>query len=167
MWRLLVLVAACSSSPPVARGAFDPAANLAIASEDVEFAAGANQVPGTLVHPTGHARYLGIVMMEGSAPADRDWERVHTGHGVGKQLAEVLAHRGAAVLRFDKAGVGANKTQLAGRRSTSTGRKAARLSRRFALARTSIPASCSSSATARARCMRCASRLPKARRWPA
>lgn len=36
-------------------------------------------------------------------------------NGSGKLLAEALAKRGVVVLRFDKAGVGGNKTSLAGR----------------------------------------------------
>jgi len=98
----LVAVAACSKAAPTD----------AIASEPVSFTAGSNQVPGTLVHPTGGGRHRGIVIMAGSGPTDRDWNSplVASKNGSGKLLAEALAKQGAVVLRFDKAAIADNKT---------------------------------------------------------
>jgi len=50
-------------------------------------------------------------MMAGSGPTDRNWNSplLPNTNGSGQLLAEALAKKGAVVLRFDKAGVGANK----------------------------------------------------------
>jgi pimeloyl-ACP methyl ester carboxylesterase len=94
---------------------FDPAAALAIASDDVELAVGASQVGATITHPTRAARYPGIVVIAGSGPTDRDWNNplIKSRNGSGKLLGDALAAHGAVVLRFDKPGVGKNTTPLA------------------------------------------------------
>jgi len=114
--RLVALVAlvACksSSTPHVESHAIDPGASLEIVSEEVSFAAGAEQVPGTLVHPKQTGRWPGVVLIAGSGPTDRDWNNplLVGKNGSGKLLAEAIARRGAVVVRYDKASIGANKT---------------------------------------------------------
>jgi hypothetical protein len=121
----LALVAGCGASPSSPSSpsgttparpasAFDPAAQLPTASEDVTF--GSGDVPGTLVHPTAPGKYPGIIFMAGSGPTDRDWNSplIPAKNGSGKLLAEALAAHGAVVLRFDKAGVGGNKHAVTG-----------------------------------------------------
>jgi pimeloyl-ACP methyl ester carboxylesterase len=92
----------------------DMTASLATVSEEVTFAAGADIVPGTVVHPTAPGRYRAVVLIAGSGPTDRDWNSplLPGKNGSAKLLAEELGKRGVVVLRFDKAGVGANKTSL-------------------------------------------------------
>jgi pimeloyl-ACP methyl ester carboxylesterase len=89
---------------------------VATTSEDVTFVAGGVSVPGTIVHPTTPGRYPAVVLLAGSGPTDRDWNSplLPAKNGSGKLLAEALAHHGAVVLRFDKAGVGGNKRNLTG-----------------------------------------------------
>jgi len=125
-WLAAVALAACgSSSTTVAPGPAKVAAaatltpidvkpSLEVASEEVTFTAGGNQVPGTLVHPTSGGPYAGIILMAGSGPTDRDWNSplLPSKNGSGKLIAEELAKHGMVVLRFDKAGVGGNKTDL-------------------------------------------------------
>jgi dienelactone hydrolase len=58
------------------------------------------KLPGTLTMPTGAGPFPGIVLVHGSGPNDRD-ETVG-GTKVFKDLAEGLASRGVAVLRYEK-----------------------------------------------------------------
>jgi len=120
-----VALAACSApaqrvelpatKPPlvISVGHFDPTASVPVVSEEVSFPVEGHTVPGTLVHPTTGV-WPAIVLMAGSGPTDRDWNSaLLTGkNGSGKLLAEALAKRGAVVLRFDKAAVGANKLAI-------------------------------------------------------
>lgn len=94
--------------------AMDKAATMATASEEITFQAGTDIVPGTVVHPTAPGKYRAVVLMAGSGPTDRDWNSplLPGKNGSAKLLAEELAKRGVVVLRFDKAGVGGNKTSL-------------------------------------------------------
>lgn len=125
MKRALLVLAACgggtapSATPTTAivKSAVDPAAHLTTVSEDVAFAAGADQVPATLVRPDQKGTVPGIVLFAGSGPTDRDWNTplIQTTNGSGTLLAEALASHGAVVLRFDKAGVAGNKTSLDGK----------------------------------------------------
>jgi dienelactone hydrolase len=58
------------------------------------------KLPGTLSVPTGSGRFPGVVLVHGSGPNDRD-ETVEAVK-VFKDLAEGLASRGVAVLRYEK-----------------------------------------------------------------
>ena len=118
----LVAIAACSSPAPrvelpetkppivVDIGHVDVTNDLAVRSEEISFKVGDRSIPGTLVEPaTG--TWPGVVMMAGSGPTDRNWNSpmLPSKNGSGRLLAEALAKKGAVVLRFDKAGVAANK----------------------------------------------------------
>src|SRR5262249_19474855 len=96
----VLAIAGCGSSTPSAE----------VASEEVAFTAGDHKVPGTLVLPAKRPA-APIVLMAGSGTTDRDWNTplITSKNGSGKLLAEALAKRGYAVLRFDKAAIGANK----------------------------------------------------------
>lgn len=58
------------------------------------------KLPGTLLVPKGKGPFAGVVLVHGSGPNDRD-ESVG-GVRVFRDLAEGLASRGVAVLRYDK-----------------------------------------------------------------
>jgi dienelactone hydrolase len=58
------------------------------------------KLPGTLTLPNGNGPFPAVVLVHGSGPSDRD-ETVG-GAKVFKDLAEGLASRGIAVLRYDK-----------------------------------------------------------------
>ncbi|MGB9605545.1 MAG: alpha/beta fold hydrolase [Bryobacteraceae bacterium] len=58
------------------------------------------KLPGTLTLPKGQGPFPGLVLVHGSGPLDRD-ETVGA-HKVFKDLAEGLASRGIAVLRYEK-----------------------------------------------------------------
>jgi pimeloyl-ACP methyl ester carboxylesterase len=117
----LVTSGACggSSAPPPtpvqapAPSTIDPAAHLPTQAEEIVFG---DHVPGTLVKPGKAGKFPAIVLFQGSGPTDRDWNSplITTKNGSGKLLAEALASHGAVVVRFDKAGVGANTTKLEG-----------------------------------------------------
>ncbi len=92
-----------------ARPATDPAAPWVPAgynkpdsyrSEEVVVGKGEWQLPGTLALPVGKSRVAGLILVHGSGPNDRD-------ESIGPQkpfrdLAEGLASRGIAVLRYEK-----------------------------------------------------------------
>lgn len=115
----LVVLAACSSTPavhappppprtsgkPVATGAAH-----AVTSEDISLTVGTRTIPGTIIAPSDPGPWPGVVMLAGSGPTDRDWNSklLPAKNGSGKLLAEQLAAHGAVVIRFDKAGSGAN-----------------------------------------------------------
>ncbi|MEO8840799.1 MAG: alpha/beta fold hydrolase [Kofleriaceae bacterium] len=124
----IVVLAACGGSaakppvePPVVpatKSAIDPAAHLETVSEEIGFLTpDSSNVPGTLVRPGVDGKYPAIVVFAGSGPTDRDWNNplIKTTNGSGKLLAEALAAHGAVVVRFDKAGTGANTTKLTGK----------------------------------------------------
>ncbi|MBV8971839.1 MAG: alpha/beta fold hydrolase [Sphingomonadaceae bacterium] len=82
------------------------------AAREVEIANGAVTLHGTLLLPAGAARVPGVVLVAGSGPTDRDGNsrvgaQVLTNDSL-KRLAEGLAARGIASLRFDKRGIGAS-----------------------------------------------------------
>lgn len=114
----LAFVLACSSSskpaatpPPAPSGKpIDPAAALPTAAKDITLAVGTRSVPGTIVAPIDPGPWPAVVLLAGSGPTDRDWNSklIPTKNGSGKLLAEELAKHGAVVIRFDKAGSGAN-----------------------------------------------------------
>jgi pimeloyl-ACP methyl ester carboxylesterase len=105
------------TAPAATAVAVDPSGGFATASEEVTFDVAGNRVPGTLVRPTAPGRYRAVVLMAGSGPTDRDWNSplLPGKNGSAKLLAEALGKRGVIVLRFDKAGVGGNKTALDGK----------------------------------------------------
>jgi dipeptidyl aminopeptidase/acylaminoacyl peptidase len=120
----IVLLAACGSSPPprvelpptkpaevVVVNKYDPTAVIETRVEEVSFKGGAHEVPGTLIQPLAPGKYIGIVLMAGSGPTDRDWtsKLIPGTNGSGKLLAQLWASHGAVVVRFDKAAVGENR----------------------------------------------------------
>jgi hypothetical protein len=58
------------------------------------------KLPGTLTVPAGNGPFAGVVLVQDSGPYDRD--QTVGGSRVFKDLAEGLASRGIAVLRYDK-----------------------------------------------------------------
>jgi len=117
------VIAACgtAAAPPkpsvAVKNAVDPAAHLETTTEEIGFlTVDGSNVPGTLVRPTSPGKFPAVVICAGSGPTDRDWNNplISTKNGSGKLLAEALASHGVVVVRFDKAQVGANTTQLTG-----------------------------------------------------
>jgi len=72
----------------------------AFVEREVTIGEGEWKLPGTLTLPKGAGRWPGLVLVHGSGPNDRD-ETVGN-HKVFKDLAEGLASRGVAVLRYEK-----------------------------------------------------------------
>jgi len=119
---VLALSACGGSAPPGSTGpgtpaatapsgeALDPNASLSTKRENVTFTAGGRTIPGTIVAPTEAGSWPAVLILAGSGPTDRDWTSplLPGTNGSAALLAEELAKRGAVVLRFDKAGAGAN-----------------------------------------------------------
>lgn len=72
----------------------------AFSARDISLAVDGGKLPGTLVVPKGQGPWPAVVLVHGSGPNDRD-ETVG-GVKVFRDLAEGLATRGIAVLRYDK-----------------------------------------------------------------
>jgi pimeloyl-ACP methyl ester carboxylesterase len=65
---------------------------------------------GTLLRPDGSARPPVVLLIGGSGPTDRNGNQGGMGAGELRQLAEQLAEKGIASLRYDKRGVGRSIT---------------------------------------------------------
>lgn len=72
----------------------------AFTEREVTVGEGEWQLPGTLALPKGTGPWPGVVLVHGSGPLDRD--QTVGGHKIFKDLAEGLASRGIAVLRYEK-----------------------------------------------------------------
>ncbi len=69
-------------------------------TEEIEVGKGLLKLPGTLTIPKGEGRFPGVVLVQGSGPSDRD-ETVGPNKPF-RDLAEGLASRGIAVVRYEK-----------------------------------------------------------------
>jgi len=72
----------------------------AFRERDVNVVSGPVSLPGTLSMPTGEGPFPGVVLVHGSGPQDRD--ETIGGFRPFQDLAQGLASRGIAVLRYDK-----------------------------------------------------------------
>lgn len=79
----------------------DVASTVEPIGEDV----GTAGLSGTLVRPASVAGSPVVLLIAGSGPTDRNGNQFGAGPGELKQLAELLAQRGIASLRYDKRGV--------------------------------------------------------------
>ncbi len=70
------------------------------------FESGDHTLTGTLTIPTSSAQLPAAVLVSGSGPIDRDSNMKRARIDVMRQVAEHLADRGIASLRYDKRGVG-------------------------------------------------------------
>jgi dienelactone hydrolase len=89
--------------PPVSTVPYTPPAYVtpsAFRDESVTVDAGGWPLPGTLSVPVGEGPFPGVVLVHGSGPNDRD-ESIGPNRPF-RDLAEGLASRGIAVLRYDK-----------------------------------------------------------------
>jgi dienelactone hydrolase len=89
--------------PPESTAAYSAPAYVtasAFRSESVTVDAGGWPLPGTLTMPAGDGPFPGVVLVHGSGPNDRD-ESIGPNRPF-RDLAEGLASRGIAVLRYDK-----------------------------------------------------------------
>jgi pimeloyl-ACP methyl ester carboxylesterase len=82
-------------------------------SSDINWRLDETTVDGTLVRPAGAGPFLGVVLVAGSGPTDRDWNSplLPGSHGSARLLAEELARAGFASLRYDKRVVGPHARQ--------------------------------------------------------
>ena len=78
-------------------------------SQEVAWSAAGVSVRGSLTLPAAEAPWPAVLLIAGSGPSDRDWNSPGLAgtNGSGKLLAEALAGRGIAMLRYDKRGTGA------------------------------------------------------------
>ena len=78
-------------------------------AEDVRIVvSGSTTLAGTLTVPVGvHGPVPAVVLLHGSSPSDRNNSRLPL-PGLFWQLADTLARRGIAVLRYDQRGIGAS-----------------------------------------------------------
>jgi pimeloyl-ACP methyl ester carboxylesterase len=81
---------------------FKPVQAPEAAGEDVAVAG----LSGTLLKPARVEHPLVVLLIAGSGPTDRNGNQGLTGPGELRQLAEALAERGVASLRYDKRGIG-------------------------------------------------------------
>jgi fermentation-respiration switch protein FrsA (DUF1100 family) len=72
----------------------------AFREREVQVVSGSVSLPGTLAMPAGDGPFPGIVLVHGSGPQDRD--ETIGGFRPFQDLAQGLASRGIAVLRYDK-----------------------------------------------------------------
>jgi dienelactone hydrolase len=89
--------------PPVSTVSYAPPAYVtpsAFRDESLTVDAGGWPLPGTLSLPVGEGPFPGVVLVHGSGPNDRD-ESIGPNRPF-RDLAEGLASRGVAVLRYDK-----------------------------------------------------------------
>ncbi|HEY8170369.1 MAG TPA: CocE/NonD family hydrolase, partial [Candidatus Limnocylindria bacterium] len=90
-------------------------------SEEVRFRAGNASLAGTLLLPDGDARHPWVLLVASWLPRDRDGGWDHDGHpgwfaaestesreGLLARMANALADRGVASLRYDPRGCGAS-----------------------------------------------------------
>lgn len=80
-------------------------------SEEIKVQVGDIQLVGTLTLPKGKTRVPVAIMVSGSGPQDRDETLFE--HKPFFVIADMLAQRGVAVLRFDERGVGASTGEYA------------------------------------------------------
>lgn len=62
---------------------------------------------GTLTLPAGQGPHPATLLLQGSGPIDRDGNNPKAALNLGRPLADTLAARGIATLRYDRRGVGA------------------------------------------------------------
>lgn len=84
------------------------------------------EIHGTVTYPTGGTSLPGVVLVAGSGPTDRNWcsPLLPGSNGSGRLLAEELACKGYATLRYDKMASGPyvreNLPRFAGKASMQT-----------------------------------------------
>jgi dienelactone hydrolase len=88
----------------------------AFREREVKVVSGSLSLPGTLAMPAGEGPFPGVVLVHGSGPQDRD--ETIGGHRPFQDLAQGLASRGIAVLRYDKR-TKVYQKELAGRRDVT------------------------------------------------
>ncbi|HEY2569966.1 MAG TPA: alpha/beta fold hydrolase, partial [Solirubrobacteraceae bacterium] len=93
---------ALSPSGRIAGLFFKPVEAPETAGEDVTVGI----LSGTLLKPPGVERPPVVLLVAGSGPTDRNGNQGGAGPGELRQLAEALAQRGVASLRYDKRGIG-------------------------------------------------------------
>ena len=121
--RLLALsvLAACAG-----RGTSSPAVPLApptpASADTVRVTVPVGTLLGTLQLPEGRAPFPVVLFISGSGPTDRDGNSAMLGgkNESLRQLAESLATRGIASLRYDKRGVGASRVNVPGGEASLT-----------------------------------------------
>jgi hypothetical protein len=104
----LVPLLACGRPAPAPA----PVVPVTAASSDTVRATGATgTLVGTMELPAGRAPFPVVLLISGSGPTDRDGNSAMLGgkNDALRQLAESLALRGIASVRYDKRGVGASR----------------------------------------------------------
>lgn len=84
-------------------------------SREVSWMLDGIKMNATLTLPKGNGRHPGIVIVAGSGPTDRNWcsPLLPGNNGSGKLVAEMLASRGYATIRYDKRASGDKRVENA------------------------------------------------------
>jgi pimeloyl-ACP methyl ester carboxylesterase len=106
-WRLLCAggLAACVGAAP------SLAQDTQWTSTDTTISTPTGMLAGTITRPASSARYPLVLLIAGSGPTDRNGNVAGAGSGPAtlRLLAEALAVRGIAVLRYDKRGIAGSR----------------------------------------------------------
>ncbi|HTA40404.1 MAG TPA: alpha/beta fold hydrolase, partial [Candidatus Acidoferrales bacterium] len=92
--------------------AVEGAAPATFTQEPVAIDVGTAHLAGTLVVPSGVGPFPVALIVAGSGPTDRDGNGYHMKTDAYRLLAEDLAARGIATLRYDKRGAGSSTTTV-------------------------------------------------------